>query len=934
MSVDGTAGTVNRVSVNGSELTLALAAAVTASDTVTVSYTDPTPGDDQAAVQDRAGNDAAGFIEQTVVNYVRPWVTAIERAVYFRGGPDGFSEVFTDEFELTQREFRLAVGFNQVVTGFEAGDLVVVNGTITEFDPSCFSETAYCVDIQPTGEDQATVTVEVPDDVVDGGNWGTVPYRDGDADKPGFASASARPVRATQWAGRLQVGPALTLQLTTAATAPVTGTFTVTFTFNQEVLHRPSMSGESAQYPPSQEFLAEDVEVTPGRVSVGAQVLTDDETVFTVSVDPPADFEGTLTVRVPARAAWNANGAANQEESLLDVQVDTLAPALIGAAVADTTLALRYREALDEESPPAPDAFTMIPSRTVSGVAVRGDTVTLTLAAAVPPGEPVTLTYAVPDTDPIRDVAGNAAAALSGREVAAGPAIDLVEITSDAGTDDTYAIGDVIEATVTLSEAVTVSGAPYLELDFGGQEARRADYAAGASTATALVFTYPVAVGDAAADGVAIGANRLQRNGGVIRNGLDVDAVLIHAEVAADPAHKVDGVGPTLTVAATTRDGAAIVLTFNEPLATATAGAGAFTVSVDGAARTVDGVSVNGSELTLALAAAVTASETATVSYADPTPGDDAHAVQDAFGNDAADLHAVPVVNYARPWVTAIERTVSQFGPFTDEFVLTQRKFELAIAFNQVVTGFDAGDLVVVNGTITEFSPCHSAIAYCVVIQPMVPMGEDQATVTVEVPADVVDGGNWGTVPYRDDDAKKPGFPSASARPGRATQWAGLLQVGSAPTLQLTIAASVPVTGPFTVKFTFDQPVLHRDAGESAIYPVEEYFDAHDVALTWSTGTGMPSGAVVTHDDTDTVFTATVDPPRGRRKTDRRATPPRPTRRSPATRRRRRRTSTHRNASPFKSRGPDGEPAPRSRDAAATPCAAGPWTRTIRLTSR
>ena len=655
------------------------------------------------------------------------------------------------------------------------------------------------------------------------------------------------------------MGPALTLQLTTDASVPVTGRFTVTFSFNQEVLHRPSMSGETAQYPRSQEFLAEDVEVTPGMVSVGAQVLTDDETVFTVSVDPPADFEGTLTVRVPALAAWNANGAANQEESLLDVQVDTLAPALIGAAVADTTLALRYSEALDEESAPAPDAFTMIPSRTVSGVAVRGDTVTLTLAAAVPPGEPVTLTYAVPDTDPIRDVAGNAAAALSDREVAAGPAIDLVEITSDAGTDDTYAIGDVIEATVTLSEAVTVSGAPYLELDFGGQEARRADYAAGASTATALVFTYPVAVGDAAADGVAIGANRLQRNGGVIRNGLDVDAVLIHAEVAADPAHKVDGVGPTLTVAATTRDGAAIVLTFNEPLAAATAGAGAFTVSVDGIAGTVNRVSVNGSELTLALAAAVTASETATVSYADPTPGDDAHAVQDAFGNDAADLHAVPVVNYVRPWVTAIERTVSQFGPFTDEFVLTQRKFELAIAFNQVVTGFDAGDLVVVNGTITEFSPCHSAIAYCVVIQPMVPMGEDQATVTVKVPDDVVDGGNWGTVPYLHDDAKKPGFPSASARPGRATQWAGLLQVGSAPTLQLTSTAATPVTDTFTVTFSFDQPVLHRDAGESAIYPVEEYFDAHDVALTWSTGTGMPSGAFVTLDNT--VFTVNVDPP-------------------------------------------------------------------------
>ena len=126
--------------------------------------------------------------------------------------------------------------------------------------------------------------------------------------------------------------------------------------------------------------------------------------------------------------------------------------------------------------------------------------------------------------------------------------IERVEITSDPGTDDRYAIGDVIEATVTFSAAVTVSGAPYLELDFGRQEARRADYAAGASTATALAFTYPVAAGDAAAAGIAIGANRLQRDGGTIGNESGMDAILTHAGVAADPAHKVDGVRPTLTV--------------------------------------------------------------------------------------------------------------------------------------------------------------------------------------------------------------------------------------------------------------------------------------------------------------------------------------------------------------------------------------------------
>ena len=457
------------MSVNGSELTLALAAAVTASETATVSYADPTPGDDAHAVQDAFGNDAADLHAVPVVNYARPWVTQIHRVIY--GGIP-----FTDEFDLTRRKFGLIVTFNQGVTGFDAGDLDVVNGTVTAVT-SCAGTSVYCVDIQPTGDDQATATVEVPADVVDGGNWGTVPYLHDDAKKPGFPSASARPGRATQWAGLLHVSPPLILELTTAATAPVTGPFTVTFTFNQPVLHRPAGVTGSPVYPVEEYFDANDVALTWSTETgmPSEAVDTGDDTVFTVSVDPPADFEGSLTVRVPAFAVWNENGAANQEDSVLEVLVDTVTPALLGAAATDTTLALRYSEPLDETSAPAPGAFTVTPARTVTAVAVAGDTVTLTLAAAVTPGDAVTLSYVVPRRNPLRDLAGNAAAALSGRAVVTAPAIERVEITSVAGTDDRYAIGDVIEATVTFSAAVTVSGAPYLELDFGGQEARRAD---------------------------------------------------------------------------------------------------------------------------------------------------------------------------------------------------------------------------------------------------------------------------------------------------------------------------------------------------------------------------------------------------------------------------------------------------------------------------
>ena len=60
------------VTVTGSTVTLTLAAAVTSADadTVKVSYTDPTTDDDEKAIQDVAGNDAASLSNQTVDNAV------------------------------------------------------------------------------------------------------------------------------------------------------------------------------------------------------------------------------------------------------------------------------------------------------------------------------------------------------------------------------------------------------------------------------------------------------------------------------------------------------------------------------------------------------------------------------------------------------------------------------------------------------------------------------------------------------------------------------------------------------------------------------------------------------------------------------------------------------------------------------------------------
>ena len=104
-------------------------------------------------------------------------------------------------------------------------------------------------------------------------------------------------------------------------------------------------------------------------------------------------------------------------------KVDGIRPELTssgGAVVNGATLTLTYTETLDSSSIPPISAFIVFGgtgSRTVSGVAVRGSAVDLTLTPPVAHWETgIQLIYAVPSrpaATPIQDAAGNEAEALS-----------------------------------------------------------------------------------------------------------------------------------------------------------------------------------------------------------------------------------------------------------------------------------------------------------------------------------------------------------------------------------------------------------------------------------------------------------------------------------------------------------------------------------------
>ena len=335
-------------------------------------------------------------------------------------------------------------------------------------------------------------------------------------------------------------------------------------------------------------------------------------------------------------------------------KVDGVKPELAasgGAVVNGTTLTLTYEEPLDGSSTPEAGDFTVSGgdyTRTVTRVSVSGSTVALTLNVGAEHLEAGIQVSYTPGANPIQDAAGNEVEALSREPVrndtpdTSPPEVESLAISSNPGSDQTYAAGDEIELTVTFSETVEVEGTPQLRLRVGTRT-RTAGYLRGTDTA-AVVFGYEVAEGDEDTDGVSMEANSLTRNVGTIRDGADNNALLSHDGLAADARHKVDGVKPSFLSAAV--DGASLTLTYGEGLDEGSRPAsGDFTVEVDGSGRSVSGVSVSGSVVTLTLNPAVEHGDTGIrVSYTVPT-GAGANPLRDAVGNDARGLNNQLVTN-------------------------------------------------------------------------------------------------------------------------------------------------------------------------------------------------------------------------------------------------------------------------------------------------
>ena len=398
VKVDGTAvplAAANAVSVNGNMVTLALAAPVASGKQVTVSYN---PGDNPGAVEftDRSvTNETPTAVELTGVTANGRTVTlTFDQNV--SAALDSTNEEPTSE-DLGSAVERLSWAF--VVQGAYHGGTLVRNASPTGVAVSGSTVTL------TLGSDVAFLPgkdVSVSYDAEFAGRRGAV-LRDANGNTvDSFARgmvANATPGTERPVVTSVQVaGTQLTLtfdKALDAASAPAGSRFRV-------VVHPVDPDAES-------------------RVIGGTGTATVSSQTVTVTLASAVEQDETALAAYrkgdeanPLRDAAGTKPEVESFELIRATVMDRTAPKLHSARSSASIVWLYYNEKLDTSSTPPTSAFTVTnggSAATVNAVSMAEDAVGLGFGRTS--SGAVEVSYTVPDTNPVRDVAGNAAAAFS-----------------------------------------------------------------------------------------------------------------------------------------------------------------------------------------------------------------------------------------------------------------------------------------------------------------------------------------------------------------------------------------------------------------------------------------------------------------------------------------------------------------------------------------
>ncbi|MCQ6562712.1 SwmB domain-containing protein [Paenibacillus mendelii] len=340
----------------------------------------------------------------------------------------------------------------------------------------------------------------------------------------------------------------------------------------------------------------------------------------------------------------SGNSAASVLNWLVGSKTDQTPPVLTSAIVNKTIVKLTYSEALRSNTLPTASQFVVTVGgypRTVSSVSQSGTVVTLSLASAVTLYDVVKVSYTPAAVNPIQDLSGNKAAALS---------LQAVTNQSDA-TVPTLVSVSMTGTVITLVYSKALDSAyvpPASSFSIYGSGYRSVTNVSVSGTMVMLIVNNPL--GDSESISISYsppydGKGLQDMSGNLaaslysqqVRNGSDIMAPIMTSASAGS----VSSSNPT------------IILTYNETLNSGSIPyASQFTVKSGETTIPVSRVTISGTTVTLTLQSSIKNGQSVTLSY---SPGY-TNSIKDKAGNQAA-----AVSNYTVKWsVTPITVTSAQ----------------------------------------------------------------------------------------------------------------------------------------------------------------------------------------------------------------------------------------------------------------------------------
>jgi VCBS repeat-containing protein len=281
-------------------------------------------------------------------------------------------------------------------------------------------------------------------------------------------------------------------------------------------------------------------------------------TVFT----PGANLNtGTVSFNIGAWADAAGNAGYAGEVALTDnktIRVDTVAPTVkdvTGQTLLATNTDISFVVTLSEAISGNWSTSNFTASNgTVSSVTPIPGTNQLTVVVRPASDQQNKLVELNLVGGTLKDAAGNALA--NANQLASqlidtkAPSVTSVILSGKPSTAGIYKTGDVITATVEMSEDVLVTGTPQFALNFGNGQIRQATYVTSEIKDKTLVFKYTVQpTNDNSSDGIAYTASALNLpSGSALKDETGNNAVLAVTAAAAHSSFKVDSVAPTVGI--------------------------------------------------------------------------------------------------------------------------------------------------------------------------------------------------------------------------------------------------------------------------------------------------------------------------------------------------------------------------------------------------